>query len=60
MRAVALRTGAHILLSVEVLRKAGAPLAMLAGLDIDEIDEAARLPVATLASLDAVRAAFSA
>jgi len=60
LRAVALRKGAHILLSVEVLRKAGAPPAVLAGLDIDEIDEMGRLPIATLASLDPLKATFGA
>jgi adenylate cyclase len=60
LRAAARRKGAHILLSIDALHQAGAQPAVLAQLDIDEIDEVARLPVVALASLDSIKAVFDA
>jgi adenylate cyclase len=60
LRAAAIRKGAHILLSIDVLHQAGVQPALLADLDIDETAEVARLPVAALASLDCIKAVFHA
>jgi adenylate cyclase len=56
LRASALRRGAHILVSVDVLQRAGAPPAAFAGLNIDRMDEVPSLPVVALASLDLIDA----
>ena len=58
LRAAAARRAAHILVSVDVLQRAGAQPAALAGLDIETVDGVASLPVVELPSLDAVKALF--
>ncbi|HEY2559646.1 MAG TPA: 2Fe-2S iron-sulfur cluster-binding protein [Caldimonas sp.] len=56
LRAAAARSAAHILVSVDVLERAGAEPAALAGLDIERVDGVASLPVVELPSLDPVNA----
>jgi adenylate cyclase len=56
LRAAALRKGAHILLSFDVLQRAGAQPAAFAGLDTDRMDEVASMPVMSLASFDPIDA----
>ena len=58
LRAAAARRVAHILVSVDVLQRAGAQPAALAGLDIERVDGVASLPVVELPSLDPVKALF--
>jgi adenylate cyclase len=58
LRAAAARRAAHILVSVDVLQRAGAQPAALAGLNIEKVDDVASLPVVELPSLDPVTALF--
>jgi adenylate cyclase len=60
LRAAAARKGTHVLVSVDVLERAGAAPAALAGLDVEKVDGIASLPVVELTSLDRVKALFAA
>ncbi len=60
LRAVAARKGTRILLSVDVLERAGAQPALLQGLSIHKMPGAASPQMAALRSLDPIQAAFDA
>jgi adenylate cyclase len=59
LRAAAARNGAHVVVSVDVLARAGARPAVLAGLAVEKVDGIASPPVVELASLDRVIGLFA-